>query len=106
MTYLTAMIQATGQLDAQALKMKGMDQGIHNVLIHDKILKNVELMENGKHINTMGHVPKNGVSLSPDGMVVNKDGSISNIIHQYNYSPHEELFEALRKRYSPHTLNS
>ena len=101
MQYLTAVIQATGLLDSAALKVKGMDQGIHNVLIHDNILKDFVLMENQKHINTMCYVPKEDISLSPEGIVVNKDGSVSNIIHQYTYSPHDELCAQLIKRYAP-----
>jgi len=100
MRYLATMIEASSRAAAESLRIDGIDQGIHNVIIHDGTLKNFRLIENQRHVATLGHVKPEQLSLSEDGRVINADGSISAVIHQYDYDGHEAIEAAILKRYA------
>ncbi len=97
--YLMAMVEIIGIANPASLKVIGVDQAFHHVIIYDKIIKNYCLMDNQKHINTMCRVPQDGVSLADDGTIFNADGTVSPIVHQYDYSPHEKICAAVLKKY-------
>ncbi len=100
MRYLSTMIEAATRAKPESLGIDGIDQGIHNVIIQDATLKNFNLVENQRHVATLGHVKPDRVSLSPDGKVINADGTMSAIIHQYDYPGHEAVKAAVMARYA------
>ena len=100
MKYLMKMIEIASRVDTESLRVAGIDQAFHNVLIHDQLIEGFRFMANQKHVNTMGHLAKDGARLADDGTVVNSDGTISNIVHQYNYPRHKAVHAAILKRYS------
>lgn len=99
MRYLQAMIQTMGQVPPPALKVTGIDQGIHNVLIQEGRLPGFTLHENGHHVLTMGHLPPERAVLRPDGIVANPDGTVPAVVHQYNYPRHESLCRTVLETY-------
>jgi len=100
MRYLATMIEAAARAAPESLRIDGIDQGIHNVIIHDGILKDFRLIENQRHVTTLGHVKPDHVSLSDDGRVINADGSMSAVIHQYDYDGFEPIEAAILERYA------
>ena len=90
--YLETMIDCTNRLGKKAYNDQGIhDQGIHNYIIYhrENILKNkanLKLFENGKGpVFTMGYVKD--ILLNNNGFIINDDGSIANILHQYDRHP-------------------
>lgn len=97
--YISAMIEAMGQVHPDSLKVTGIDQGIHNVLIQEGRFPKARLSPNGQHILTMGHLPRERVVLRPDGLLANPDGSVPAVVHQYNYPRHEDICRAVLARH-------
>ncbi len=100
MAYLSAMIVAASKADAQSLTVEGIDQGFHNIILHDKLIADIHLMKNQGHIATLGHLGPDDISLSEDGRAINADGTASPIVHQYDYPSHDALYHSIMKRYA------
>jgi len=100
MRYLTATLEIIGMANPAALFAPGIDQSFHNIIIHENIVSGFRLMENQKHIATMCYIPKDGVRMLPDGTIENADGTVSPIVHQYDYPPHEDINDRVLKRYA------
>lgn len=98
--YLRTMLEMAREADPASLDVDGIDQGIHNVLIYTDRMPGFRLVENRVHVNTMGYLPTEAVSLADDGTVVNEDGSVSAVLHQYDYEPHRALHDILQARYA------
>ena len=63
----------------------GYDQGIHNYLIYSNKFKNYTLFKNFESpILSMHNISKNKLSLNKEGLFINKDGSVVNVLHQYD----------------------
>jgi len=66
---------------------KVIDQGIHNYLIHEKLIDNFTVYKNEEGIViTIGYMKPDKIRFSEDGQVLNKKG-IPAIIHQYDRYP-------------------
>ncbi len=100
MRYLMATMEIIGMANPAALFAPGIDQSFHNVIIHERVIHDFHLMANQKHIATMCYIAKDGVRMGPDGTIENTDGTVSPIIHQYDYPPHEEINEKVLQRYA------
>lgn len=100
MAYLSAMIALASKADAASLTVEGIDQGFHNVILHDALIADIRLMKNQEHIATLGHLGPDDVSLSNDGAVLNADGTASPIVHQYDYPSHDALYHSIMNRYA------
>ncbi len=100
MAYLSAMIALAGKADAASLTVEGIDQGFHNVILHDKLIGDICLMKNQAHIATLGHLGPDDISLAEDGRAVNADGTASPIVHQYDYPSHDALYHSIMQRYA------
>ena len=100
MRYLSTMIEAATRAKPESLRIDGIDQGIHNAIIHDGALKDFRLIENQKHVATLGHVKPDLVSLSSDGKLINADGTMSAVVHQYDYPGFEAVKAAVMKNHA------
>lgn len=84
--YLETMIDYINKMG----KKNCVDQGIHNYIIYhrENILRNkvnLKLYETGKGpVFTMGHVSEKDIIFNDKGFVINDDGSIANVLHQYD----------------------
>ena len=87
MSYLTVMIDYINTLGNKAY----IDQGIHNYIIHKNILGNkvnLRLFENGKGpVLTMQYMKDIDIIFNNDGLIINYDGSIPSVLHQYDRRP-------------------
>ena len=103
--YLQCMV---AQYDATKCKRKGCDQGFHNYIFHQSQLDNTEGIEKIVSVK-QGHGAVNNLSilrtkpLSEQGLydsnkqlVLNWDGAVSPVVHQYDRD--EELKLVMRKR--------
>jgi hypothetical protein len=100
MRYLSTMIEAATRANPESLGIDGIDQGIHNVIIHDGALKDFRLIENQRLVATLGHTKADRLSLSAEGKVINADGTMSAVIHQYDYQGHEAIKAAIMARHA------
>ncbi len=100
MRYLSTMIEAATRAKPESLRIDGIDQGLHNAIIHDGALKDFRLLENQHHVATLGHVKPDRVSLSSDGKVINADGTMSAVVHQYDYPGFEAIKAAVMKNHA------
>ena len=85
--YLAQMVAA--MMRARNLgKISGGDQGIHNYLRLEKKLKNLAIHAN-RHgpVLTMGVMQPGDYQLSSAGLVLNEDGSVPPVLHQYDRLP-------------------
>ena len=78
-------------------QMTDGDQGVHNYLLHNGLLRQAKILENFERVATLHHVPGDQLHIDSAGHVVNPDGSISEIVHQYDRHPH--LFSAVQKSF-------
>ena len=79
------------------VRMDG-DQGVHNYALHSGLLPQAKVLENFERVATLHHVPGEQLHVDVVGQVVNPDGSISEIVHQYDRHPH--LFSAIQKSFT------
>lgn len=85
--YLLLMQLATFECAVEARLLEGIDQGIHNVLLHRDRLPGVVTVENAEHVFTMGTVPQENVLITPDRKVADLHGRICPVLHQYDRHP-------------------
>jgi hypothetical protein len=90
-------------LNAEGLDMKGIDQGVHNVIVYKSLLEGQRLLENGNGILTLGNilgdhstfVAQEGfsVALGLDPIFLDREGRFLynmknfSVIHQYDRNP-------------------
>lgn len=77
--------------------IRGGDQGVHNYLFHSGYLAEAEALDNFARVATLHHVSSAEVHPNENGFVVNPDGTISEIAHQYDRHPH--LTEAVSQAF-------
>lgn len=78
-------------------QMGGYDQGLHNVLLHTGGLGEVALHDNTGPILTLGYT-EGEPRLNEDGLVLNEQGEVAHIVHQYDRK--STLFKTIRKRFA------
>lgn len=82
MNYLEIMVDYLIKLKAQCM---GIDQGVHNYVIRKGLINNVRFYENHySPVLTMHHTDKDKIRFNGDGYVINEDGSVINVLHQYD----------------------
>lgn len=85
--YLAQMIAAIMQARNLA-KISGGDQAIHNYLLLEKKLKNLTVHPNRRAaVLTMGVMSPEDFQINGEGLVLNEDGSIPPVLHQYDRLP-------------------
>lgn len=65
----------------------GSDQGIHNRIVHWENLEDLKLLNNEGPVFTMGCVPKDCIRVNSAGEVINKQGDVYSVLHQYDRFP-------------------
>jgi hypothetical protein len=85
--YLLLMQLTTFQCAVPARLLEGIDQGIHNVILHRNKLPAVTVVENAEHVFTMGTVPRENVLITRDKKVADLRGRICPVLHQYDRHP-------------------
>lgn len=90
--YLAAM---SGEVAKYRRPMGSHDQGVHNVLLHRDAFPATTVVPNGRgRVLTLGRME--AWPEAPDGTVLNEDGSVPAVIHQWDR--HAELVERIEAR--------
>lgn len=80
--YLELMIDQMLRLKAHP---SGMDQGVHNYLLYTQQLKNVRIFQNRLGpVFTLGKTVDLPTLFDEEGYVLNKDGTVAHVLHQYD----------------------
>jgi hypothetical protein len=84
-----AMMHYLEVMNEQMMRLKshpnGMDQGVHNYVLYKRQLKGVRLFPNGLGpVLTMGKTTDLPTKFDAEGRVLNDDGTIPAVLHQYD----------------------
>lgn len=74
----------------------GSDQAAHNLAIHLGLV-DAEIRPNYSRVATIGLSAADGLKVRDDGLIVNPDGSVSPVVHQYDR--HAHLTTAVQARW-------
>lgn len=86
--YLALMTAEILRLSATAARHGGADTATHNFLLWTNRLDPVRLLETlASPVATLNDVAEGDVKLSPEGKLLNRDGSEPSILHQYDRVP-------------------
>jgi hypothetical protein len=85
--YLLHMQILATQAKPTARFVKGVDQGLHNLLLHRNLLDSSAVAENGARVFTLGYVGETGIRMTEDGRVADLHGRVSPLVHQYDRHP-------------------
>lgn len=85
--YLELMVTITMQA-LELGKLFGGDQAVHNYILIQKLMDNITLHEN-RHgpVLTMQVMKEADLQTDAQGAVINDDGTVVPVLHQYNYFP-------------------
>lgn len=86
-TPLLLYLQSFLDLALQAKNLwpcSGSDQGIHNYIIHQMGIPALQLVNNEGPVFTMGCVPRKQIRQNSLGQVINHEGAVYPILHQYD----------------------
>lgn len=91
MSYLEALIDYTLKSKLQRF---GTDQAVHNYILYKDLVKGVKFYKNcDGPVFTMSYSKEENLQFDNQGFLLNQDGSIINILHQYD----RKSIEARRK---------
>jgi hypothetical protein len=65
----------------------GIDQGIHNFLLHTGRLDSVAFEENAKRVWSLHYVPDTDIFITPQQRMADANGHVSPVVHQYDRHP-------------------
>lgn len=86
--YLRRFNQELMALGPKALGMGGADTAIHNVILRTHQLGEPHLLEPLQSpVATLNGIPESSACLSPEGHLLNRDGSEPSVLHQYDRLP-------------------
>jgi hypothetical protein len=86
--YLRLMVDEILLLDARAAREGGADTAIHNFLLWTNQLGQIRLLETLESpVATLNGIPPEDIDFSPEGRLLNRDGSLPSIVHQYDRQP-------------------
>jgi hypothetical protein len=77
----------------------GVDQAIHNIILHHAMISGATLVSNGWPVSTVQHMAKDAIGVAADGAIVLADGRVPAVVHQYNRRA--DMISAVRNQYSP-----
>lgn len=99
--YMTRELAALDDRDASIIStVSGIDQGVHNYLLHTGQFTNVAVFPNETGpVLTMGYMAPEAVRCTDGGIVLNAAGAAPNVVHQYNHHPVvvDRVFARLRR---------
>lgn len=86
---LTGELAALDERDPRIISnVIGMDQGMHNYLLHTGRLAGAQIFENGRGpVLTMGYMRADSVRYDMADLILNEDGRPANVVHQYDRHP-------------------
>jgi hypothetical protein len=82
--YLDALTSHFTQVPPEALQRVGIDQGIHNVLLHRGSFEGARIVPNRRLVDHLGYVPLDEIRLSDGFIVTDPAGAYCSVVHQYD----------------------
>jgi hypothetical protein len=71
-----------------ARSRRNVDQGIHNVILHKKLLGDIQVFENDAGpVMTLGAVEVEKLRYDDAGRIINRRQAVVNTLHQYDRHP-------------------
>lgn len=90
--YLLLMEILSFQVPPSMRNMHGIDQGIHNIIIHRKAMPTLTVSENCEIVGTVGY-GLDGAAIDDRGRLCDAHGAVIPVIHQYDRQPeYAQLF--------------
>ena len=86
--YLAQMQMLMLALPTKRRIIRGGDQGIHNYLLHSGYLPKARVLGNFERVATLHHITSGELHPDKNALVVNPDGTVSEIAHQWDRHPH------------------
>lgn len=86
--YLAQMQVLMLRLPDEVKEGSGGDQGVHNYILHSGLLTEARVLDNFEQVATLNYVSGTEVHADKNGCVVNPNGAISEIAHQWDRHPH------------------
>lgn len=86
--YLRLMIATFNALPRIISGGAGHDQAVHNMIAHFGLVAGGTTVENHRLIGTVHHTPADFLRVRDDGVVENRDGTVSKVVHQWDRHPH------------------
>lgn len=68
-------------------RFSGVDQAVHNYILAKGLLRGAVAVPNGASVMTVASEPPTGVHIDGADRIVNADGRISEVVHQYDRDP-------------------
>jgi hypothetical protein len=68
-------------------RSQGIDQPIHNFVLYNGLLEEARVLENFRRVATLHYVPATQIRVNDEAALVNPDGSICEIAHQWDRHP-------------------
>jgi hypothetical protein len=100
MSYLQAMTQHM----TQQYGSKGFDQGVHNHLIYSDVLDDVVIHPFGHgFVLHLGIAPRESIKTDEEGRVLNAEGEVVRVVHQYDRHP--DLHRMIRAQFASSTAD-
>jgi hypothetical protein len=88
LAYLRAMIgEIAWTAGSRGESAFGADQGNHNHLLHRARLFPLAVMRNGGPVMHLHHRKREQLAFSPQGLLLNADGRVVNVVHQWDRHP-------------------
>lgn len=74
------------------------DQGIHNYILYKGLVRGIRVFDNQNGpVLTLGYVPESKLLFDQEGRLLNRDGSVVHVVHQFDRHP--KLAEQVARRY-------
>jgi hypothetical protein len=84
--FLRKMLELT--YSARSLEPHDGDQGLYNILVHERLIPNISIHQNGQSsVLTVGGMPDEYLQTDADSYVIRSDQSRIPILHQYDRKP-------------------
>jgi GT2 family glycosyltransferase len=96
--YLIGMQLAALEYSLSGDLVQGVDQGMHNVLVHGNLLRDCRTVENGERVLTLHYVPQEALKVNSQNEVIGSDGQPAAVVHQYDRHP--QLCQLVEQMYA------
>ena len=87
LAYLLTMQIMITEMPRPTRFIKGIDQGLHNVMLSRQLLRSCDKVRNGERVLTLGYVAEQNVRINDEGKIVDPNGHVIPVIHQYDRHP-------------------
>jgi hypothetical protein len=73
--------------NVRTLHMEGYDQGVHNVIVHNRYVDGISIVDNSGPILTLNFTPDDAIVVDANGQLRNDSGQVAHVVHQYDRNP-------------------